>query len=99
METHYDRGLCLERIADELGLSTKYVSKAFKDETGENITDRVDRGRAERAKELLLSTDDAVAEIALAVGIDSRATFLRLFLRTEGMTPSEYRARFRGKRS
>lgn len=94
LETHYDRGLCLERIADELGLSTKYVSKVFKEEMGENITDRVDRIRAEKAKELLLSTDTPVADIARAVGVDSRATFLRLFHRTEGMTPSEYRSRF-----
>jgi len=94
VESHYDRGLCLERIADELGVSAKYVSKVFKEATGENLTDRIDRVRIAKAKELLLASDISISEVSVRIGIDSRATFLRVFRRVEGSTPSEYRTRF-----
>jgi AraC-like DNA-binding protein len=95
VESHYDRGLCLERIADELGVSAKYVSRVFKEATGESLTDHIDRVRVAKAKELLLATDSSISEISAAIGIDSRVTFVRVFRRVEGTTPSEYRDRFR----
>lgn len=94
IESHYDAGLCLERIADEMGVSAKYVSRIFKEERGENLTDRIDRVRMAKAKELILAGGLGISEISKRVGIESRATFLRVFRRTEGVSPSEYRDRF-----
>ncbi|HWR10345.1 MAG TPA: AraC family transcriptional regulator [Rectinemataceae bacterium] len=94
IESHYDAGLCLERIADEMGVSAKYVSRVFREERGEKLTDRVDRIRMARAKDLILAGGKGISEISRSVGIESRATFLRVFRRTEGMSPSEYRERY-----
>ena len=94
VEGHFDRGLCLERIASEMGVSAKHVSRVFKEYSGENLSDYIDRVRMAKARELLLSTPMRIREISEAIGIDSRATFLRVFRRTEGLSPSEYRERY-----
>jgi YesN/AraC family two-component response regulator len=77
VESHYDRGLCLERIADELGVSAKYVSRVFKEATGESLTDHIDRVRVAKAKELSSPRILHIGNLA-AIGIDSRVTFCGL---------------------
>jgi len=91
IEQNYQKDLYLESIADEVGLSAKYISRLFKDVTGTSITDYIGLVRISKAKELLLHTDLKVNEIADRIGIYSRTTFLRLFKKYEGLTPSEYR--------
>ncbi|WP_313638260.1 helix-turn-helix domain-containing protein, partial [Paenibacillus sp.] len=91
IETEYDRELYLESISDRLGVSPKYVSRIFKEKTGMNITQYVNMVRVNRAKQLLSETDLAISEIADKVGIYSRTTFLRIFKKTEGVTPQSYR--------
>jgi len=88
---HYAKDLHLEMIADEIGLSPKYVSKLFKETTGSSITDTISRTRMEKAKQLLLETDLKVGEIAEMTGIASRTTFLRVFKKYEGISPMDYR--------
>jgi YesN/AraC family two-component response regulator len=102
IETEYDRELYLESISDRLGVSPKYVSRIFKEKTGMNITQYMNMVRVNRAKQLLVETDLAISEIGDKVGIYSRTTFLRIFKKTEGVTPQSYRiseARNRNKQS
>ena len=47
--------------------------------------------RIEKAKELLISTDHRIGEIALLVGFSSQGHFDVFFKRKIGVTPSEYR--------
>ena len=49
--------------------------------------------RVNQAKNLLVSGDEAVVEIALACGFESASYFNRVFRRCVGMTPSEFRRR------
>ncbi|TDG00212.1 helix-turn-helix domain-containing protein [Paenibacillus piri] len=88
---HYTQDLGLEQIADRMGVSVKYVSRVFKDKTGEYLTDYINRVRIEKAKELLAQTELRVNDIAENVGIHSRTTFLRVFKKVEGVSPNEYR--------
>jgi len=88
---HYAEDLHLELIADEIGLSPKYVSRLYKETTGSSITDTISRTRMEKAKEMLLETDLKVGEIAEKIGIPSRTTFLRVFKKHEGISPMDYR--------
>ena len=59
--------------------------------TGKNISDYIAELRIEKAKELLIGTDLKIGEIADAIGIPSRATFLRVFQKIENITPTEFR--------
>ena len=47
--------------------------------------------RLNKAKELLITTDDKVGEIAHKTGFSDERYFGKLFKQCEGMTPSEYR--------
>lgn len=88
---NYSTDLSLDSIADMFGVSAKYISRVFKQKSGKNLTDYIGEVRVEEAKELLLNTNLKIDEIAEAVGIGSRGTFLRVFKKMEGVSPSEYR--------
>ncbi len=92
IDENFAQDLYLERIAAEMNLSAKYVSKVFKEITGTNMTDYISMKRIGEAKQLLATTQLKNDEIAERVGIVSRATFFRLFKKYEGVTPQEYRA-------
>ncbi len=88
---NYMNELSLDIIADHVRMSPKYVSHIFKEENGENISDYIVRTRVDMAKNLLVSTNMKIGDIAASVGIQSRATFLRVFQKLEGISPSEYK--------
>lgn len=91
IEENYASDLYLEKIAEKMGLSAKYISKTFKEKTGVNLSDHINQFRIAKAKELLLRTDLNVNEISEQVGIFSRTTFVRLFKKFAGVTPLEFR--------
>ncbi|WP_135557188.1 helix-turn-helix transcriptional regulator [Paenibacillus cymbidii] len=91
IDAHYADNLSLDVIADEAGVSAKYISRLYKEKTGINLTDYISSVRIDKAKELLRNTDSNVQEISERVGIFSRSTFIRLFKKSEGITPNEYR--------
>ncbi len=99
VEKHYSSDLYLERIAQELGLSVKYISKVFKEKTGRNLSDYINEVRIQHVKEMLMQTDMSIASISEAAGIYSRSTLIRLFRKYEGVTPSEYRELAHGQKS
>lgn len=92
IEAHYKQDIYLDSISEAMKLSPKYVSRIFKEVTGQNLTDYIAVRRIAEAKRLLAESDMKNDEIALEVGIASRATFFRLFKRYEGVTPQEYRS-------
>ena len=88
---NYMKPISLDILADSLAMNPKYLSQLFKSETGKNISDYIAELRIEKAKELLIGTDLKIGEIADAIGIPSRATFLRVFQKIENITPTEFR--------
>lgn len=91
VERYYGQEMGLEQIAEQMGVSVKYVSRAFKQRTGKNLTDYINELRVQKAKKLLAETEEKVGDIAAAVGIGNRTTFLRVFKKYEGISPNEYR--------
>jgi len=91
VQKNYSHDLYLEKIAEDMGLSVKYISKVFKEKTGQNLSDYINNVRMEHVKEMLLQTDYPIGKIAEMVGLYSRSTFVRIFRKQEGVTPTEYR--------
>ncbi|MCU6711462.1 AraC family transcriptional regulator [Paenibacillus sp. J5C_2022] len=91
IEENYKEELYLEKISLHLKVSPKYVSRAFKEKTGTGLMDYIHSKRIGKAKELLEQSDLPVSEISESVGIYSRSTFLRLFKKSEGISPNDYR--------
>ncbi|MDF2522890.1 MAG: transcriptional regulator, AraC family [Clostridiales bacterium] len=91
IEKNYDKDIYLEKIAAEMGTSSKYISRTFKSKTGVNLTDFISFTRIKKAKELLINTNLNIDEICKHVGINNRFTFLRVFKKFEGTSPSSFR--------
>lgn len=72
-------------------MSDNYFSHVFKKETGISFIDFVNQERIQRAKELLITTDDKIYEISDQVGISSSNYFGILFKRLTGKSPNDYR--------
>lgn len=89
----YNREIDLKYIADKVGFNASYISKLFSRETGETITDCLNRMRIDKAKQFLIDHPGLkVYEIAHVVGYGDKIYFQKLFKRTVGVTPLEYRA-------
>ncbi|WP_172196274.1 response regulator [Saccharibacillus qingshengii] len=81
----------LRALADHVNLHPTHLSKIYKIETGEGISDYVANLRMERACYKLKSTDKKVYEIGLEIGYMDPAYFIKVFKRHFGMTPQDYR--------
>ncbi|TNJ67239.1 helix-turn-helix domain-containing protein [Paenibacillus hemerocallicola] len=89
---HYGRSdLSLNLLADQFKQSVYHLSRIFKEQTGGNFIDYVLRLRVEKAKELLLASDKKVRDVAEEVGYRNLNSFVRIFKKTTGFTPTEFR--------
>lgn len=88
---HLATDVSLQTIADHIHLHPVYLSKIFKSETGENLSEYVIRLKMEKAAYLLKHTDDRIYEICSKIGYQNPPHFIKVFKRTFGVTPQEYR--------
>lgn len=91
IQANLEHDLYLEKISQQMGISTKYLSKIFKEQTGNNLTDYISFLRISKAKKLLNESDISINEVAEKVGIYNRTTFLRTFKKYEGVSPVEFK--------
>ncbi|AIC95861.1 response regulator [Shouchella lehensis] len=83
----------LQDIATNLYLNPSYVSKRFKEETGETVTDYTHRLRMNRAVTLLTETNMKVSLISEELGYQHASYFIRVFKKEFKQTPHEFRQR------
>lgn len=87
---HYtENELTAAAIAAEFKMSSSYLSRAFKEYTGSNILDYIQRLRVDAAKTLLQT--ESVKAVAQQVGFWDTQGLVRAFKKHEGVTPSEYK--------
>ena len=87
--------LTLPRLADVVGTSPRQLSRLFRAELGVNPAAYVELTRIDIARRLLEESSAPIKTIAYAAGFGSTATLRRALLRSIGVTPQEYRQRFR----
>jgi len=85
-------GLSLEGTAQLFKLSTSYLSRFFKEQTGVTFTQYVWNLRFAEVKRKLAETDETIRDIVLTAGYMDVANFTRKFRKAEGVTPGQYRA-------
>lgn len=88
---YYGQDISQEEVADAVGLSAAYLSTLFKKETGVSFSEFLTETRIRAACDLLLSTNDPVAQIAETVGYNDVKYFNKVFRKTAGLSPSAYR--------
>ena len=87
--------LGLASLAELAGLSPRQLSRLFYAELGMSPAAHVEATRVDIARRLLEESNSPIKTIAYAAGFGSTATLRRAFLRRLGITPVEYRQRFR----
>ena len=94
LQEHLKEEISLSVLAEEFHLSAQYISQLFKNEIGVGFLVYLTSIRMEKAKKLLLSTSLSVAEVAEQAGYGDYRVFTKVFKKSEGITPSQYRRDF-----
>lgn len=91
VQHHLSDAIKTEDIAKALYMSRPYLSKKFKEDVGENITDFILKEKTEEAKRLLRYSDKSLTAIGSYLGFSSASHFSRVFKTYVGTSPSDYR--------
>ena len=95
IDEHYREQIRLEDIAQQIYVSKSHLSHLFRTQIGESPIRYLIRKRMEKAKQLLVETNDTIQQIAESVGYDNPVYFCQIFSKEEGIAPSQYRRKNR----
>ena len=90
LQEHLAEEVSLGVLTEEFHLNPQYISQLFKSEIGVNFLTYFTNIRMEQAKKLLLTTSLPIAEVSEQSGYAD----YRVFKKSEGVTPSQYRRDF-----
>ncbi|MEE1254969.1 MAG: helix-turn-helix domain-containing protein [Lachnospiraceae bacterium] len=92
INAHFQKDISLDEVSREVNVSPYYFSKLFKEETGKNYIEYMTEIRISKAKELLSQGNEtSMKEICISCGYQDPNYFSRIFKKTVGLTPTEYR--------
>jgi len=83
----------LAEVAAHVGMSVPTFTRFFKRMTGMSFVRYINGHRLNRARVLLCETTRSVLDISLMAGYENLSHFNRQFLRSTGLTPTEFRAK------
>lgn len=93
---NYAQSNPVTKMAEKSGLTARTFKRRFAATTGYAPLEYVQSLRIEEAKQILETTNDPIDDVAMNVGYGEPNSFRRLFKRTTGITPHQYRVRFQG---
>ena len=95
IQERYSEPITVQEIAEYTGISRSHLSCLFSKNMSRSIVEYINTVRCEKAALLLGSTQFPVIDIAIEVGFNSRQHFTRTFTRLYGVSPQEYRRKYR----
>lgn len=91
-QNYYNPNLSLTMVSQQIGLSETYFSTLFKQELHEPFSKYLTKVRVDQAKQLLEQPNIKILDAAMQTGFSDEAYFSRVFKKSTGMSPSEWRA-------
>jgi len=91
MQDHIDKNLTLSDFAAHVNYSSSHYSSIFKNKTGFSPIEYFNQLKIQKACQYLQFTDLRIKEIAFKIGINDAYYFTRLFGKTMGFSPKDYR--------
>lgn len=88
---HVAEKIGINEIAEYLDISVPYLSRLFKAETGENISEYIVKRKIETALIMLKYSNKSIAEISAYLNFSSQSYFTKVFRKYAGFTPKEYK--------
>lgn len=95
IRNHLHSRIKIEDIANHLSLSIAYLSRLFKAETGMVLSEYINIKKIESASSMLQFSKYTDLEISNMLGFSSQSYFIKIFKKYTGMTPKEYKSRYR----
>lgn len=94
LDRYYREKVSVRVMAKRSGLNERTFLRRFRKATGEAPLEYLQKMRIEKAKQLLLETDQTLEAITTTVGYVDLSSFRRLFRQIVGISPTVYRQRF-----
>ncbi len=91
---HFTNSRAIQEVVKRAGVPERTLKRRFRAATGTTLIDYLQNLRVEAAKRLLESGPMPVEEISVEAGYEDTSFFRRLFKRSTGLTPSQYRRLF-----
>lgn len=91
IDNHLSEPIGLDTICELVYMNKSYLSRLFKQETGETFSEYLMRRRVEKAKRMLQASDKSIDEITEAIGLENSNHFYRIFKKVTGTTPGAFR--------
>ena len=91
IQKHYKTSISLGKLAHEFNISPNYISRIFKEQTGNTLTSYVNDLKIQEAKKLLIFTDKKIQEISRSLGYSNEYYFSMSFKKATGYSPKDYR--------
>jgi two-component system response regulator YesN len=91
IRSNYMKKLTLNDISNYVNFSVSYLSRIFKEETGENLSAFINRIRVENSKMLLLNNEIPLIEVSYLCGFDDQSYYSKVFKKITGVTPGRFR--------
>ena len=88
---NFHRPLELKEVAAHLGYSPAYLTNTVRQKTGRTVKQWIIERRMDRARQLLLDTEKAIAQIAEDTGYTDTGYFIRQFKQLHGASPHLWR--------
>ncbi len=92
---HVNKKITLQEIAASIDVNASYLSDLFSKQEGITLTEYIAREKVNFAKRQLMYTDESYGEIAYQYAFSSQSHFGRVFKKYTGMTPKEYREKYK----
>jgi transcriptional regulator GlxA family with amidase domain len=94
LEANYAGEVAIDAVAAQVGISPRHFKRRFKKATGETPLGYLQRVRIEAAKKRLETTRESMNTITWKIGYEDSSSFRRLFKKSTGLSPREYRDKF-----
>ena len=91
IDGEYTKNITLEEMAKRVGVSSQYLSKIFKEETGQTFVEYLTTLRINRAKDIIQTSDQPIKQVGIIVGYKDPNYFSRIFRSVVGLSPSDFR--------
>lgn len=95
IQQKYYSNITVNEIADEIFLTSNYICKIFKQETGITINEYLTKIRIEKSKEMLEEPQNKLYDICYAVGYSDPSYFNKVFKKNTGLSPSQFRRKLK----
>ncbi len=96
LNSNIDQSFTIEQIAERFGMSSRSLSRLFKEDMGISYVRFLRAIRIAKALELMSENNYTILEIAIRVGYNELSSFSNIFTRVTGIRPSIYMAKING---